>query len=84
MHRDSARIGVHWSRVTVDFGPFDVAGRALNLPVRSRVRFRMKQGYTTNEAEYSAYRFAEFGAGSDIRFGDDGRGQALNTTFAPH
>ncbi len=65
--RESEYIG---AEVTVDFGSFDVAGRELNLPAHSRVRFRMKRGDTTNEAEYSAYRMAEFGANSDIKFGD--------------
>ncbi len=80
--RESEYVG---AEVTVDFGSFDVAGRelncstrtteppacALNLPAHSRVRFRMKQGDTTNEAEYSAYRIAEFGTGTRIRFGDE-------------
>ena len=63
--------------VTVDFGWFDVAGRELNLPARSRVRFRMKQGDTTNEADYSAYRIAEFGTDTRIKFGgeNDARGE---------
>lgn len=65
---ESAYIG---AEVTVDFGSFDVAGRQLVLPARSRVRFRMKQGDTTNEAEYSAYRIAEFGADTQIQFGDE-------------
>jgi hypothetical protein len=59
------------AEVTVDFGSFDVAGRELNLPAHSRVRFRMKQGDTTNEAEYSAYRIAEFGTDTRIKFGDE-------------
>ena len=57
--------------MTVDFGSFDVAGRELNLPAHSRVRFRMKQGDTTNQAEYSAYRIAAFVTNSDIKFGDE-------------
>jgi len=60
------------AEVTVDFGPFQVAGRELNLPVHSRVRFRMKQGDTSNEAEYSAYRMAEFGTDTRIQFGEIG------------
>lgn len=66
--RESEYIG---AEVTVAFGSFDVAGRELNLPAHSRVRFRMKQGDTTNEAEYSAYRLAEFGTDTQIRFGDE-------------
>jgi hypothetical protein len=31
----------------------------------------MKQGDTTNEAEYSAYRIAEFGTDTRIKFGDE-------------
>lgn len=58
------------AEVTVDFGSFDVAGRELNLPAHSRVRFRMKQGDTTNEAAYSAYRVAEFGTDTRVEFGD--------------
>lgn len=65
---ESAYIG---AEVTVNFGSFDVAGRQFVLPARSRVRFRMKQGDTTNEAEYSAYRIAEFGADTQIQFGDE-------------
>jgi len=65
--RESEYIG---AEVTVAFGSFDVAGRKLNLPAHSRVRFRMKQGDTTNEAEYSAYRLAEFGSDTRIKFGD--------------
>jgi hypothetical protein len=57
--------------VTVDFASFNVAGRELNLPARSRVRFRMKQGATTNEAQYTAYRIAEFGTDTRIKFGDE-------------
>ena len=63
--RESEYIG---AEVTVDFGSFVVAGRELNLPAHSRVRFRMKQGDTTNEAEYSAYRIAEFGTDTQIKF----------------
>jgi hypothetical protein len=59
------------AEVTVDFGSFRVAGRELNLPAHSRVRFRMKQGDTTNEAEYTGYRFAEFGADTQIKFGGE-------------
>jgi hypothetical protein len=66
--RESEYIG---AQVTVDFGSFHVAGRELNLPAHSRVRFRMKQGDTTNEAEYSAYRIAEFGTDTRIKFGDE-------------
>ena len=66
--RESEYIG---AEVTVDFGSFDVAGRELSLPAHSRVRFRMKQGDTTNEAEYSAYRIAEFGTDTRIKFGDE-------------
>jgi hypothetical protein len=66
--RESEYIG---AEVTVDFGLFDVAGRELNLPAHSRVRLRMKQGDTTNEAEYSAYRIAEFGTDTRIKFGDE-------------
>jgi hypothetical protein len=66
--RESEYIG---AGVTVDFGSFDVAGRELNLPAHSRVRFRMKQGDTTNEAEYRAYRIAEFGTDTQIKFGDE-------------
>ncbi len=57
--------------VTVDFSLFDVAGRGMDLPSHSRVRFQMKQGDTTNEADYSAYRLAEFGTDTRIKFGDD-------------
>ncbi|HXE64986.1 MAG TPA: hypothetical protein VN519_15690 [Bryobacteraceae bacterium] len=66
--RESEYIG---AEVTVDFRSFDVAGRELNLPAHSRVRFRMKQGDATNEAAYSAYRIAEFGADTRITFGDE-------------
>jgi hypothetical protein len=66
--RESEYIG---AEVTVAFGWFEVAGRELNLPARSRVRFRMKQGDTTNEAQYSAYRIAEFGTDTRIKFGDE-------------
>jgi len=66
--RESEYIG---AEVAVDFGSFVVAGRELNLPAHSRVRFRMKQGDTTNEAEYSAYRIAEFGTDTRIKFGDE-------------
>jgi len=66
--RESEYIGVE---VTVDFSSFDVAGRELNLPAHSRVRFRMKQGDTTNEAEYSAYRIVEFGTDTRIKFADE-------------
>jgi hypothetical protein len=66
--RDSEYIAVE---VSVDFGSFNVAGHALNLPAHSRVRFRMKQGDTTNEAEYSAYRIAEFGTDTRIQFDDE-------------
>jgi VWFA-related protein len=66
--RESEYIG---AEVTVDFGWFGVAGRELNLPAHSRVRFRMKQGDTTNEGEYSAYRIAEFGTDTRIKFGDE-------------
>jgi hypothetical protein len=59
------------AEVTVDFRSFVVAGRELNLPAHSRVRFRMKHGDTTNEAEYSAYRLAEFTTNSDIQFGNE-------------
>jgi hypothetical protein len=65
---ESEYIGVE---VTVDFGSFDVAGRELNLPAHSRVRFRMKQGDATNKAEYSAYRIAEFGTDTQIKFSDE-------------
>jgi VWFA-related protein len=71
--RESEYIG---AEVTVHFGSFDVAGRELNLPVRGRVRFRLKQGDTTNEAEYSAYRIAEFGANSNIKFEDEVEGNS--------
>jgi hypothetical protein len=66
--RESEHIG---AEVTVAFGSFDVAGRELKLPAHSRVRMRMKQGDTTNEAEYSAYRLAEFGTDTQIKFGDE-------------
>lgn len=66
--RESEYIG---AEVTVDFGSFDVVGRVLDLAAHSRVRFRMKQGDTTNEADYSAYRIAEFGTNSHIKFGDE-------------
>jgi hypothetical protein len=66
--RESEYIG---AEVTVDFGSFEVAGRELTLPAHSRVRFRMKQGYTTNQAEYSAYRIVEFGTDTRIKFGDE-------------
>ncbi len=66
--RESEYIG---AEVTVDFGSFVVAGRELNLPAHSRVHFRMKQRDTTNEAEYSAYRIAEFGTDTRIEFGDE-------------
>ncbi len=66
--RESEYIG---AEVTVEFGSFDVEGRELNLPAHSRVRFQMKQGDTTNEAEYSAYRIAEFGTDTRIQFGDE-------------
>jgi hypothetical protein len=66
--RESEYIG---AEVTVDFGSFDVAERELNLPAHSRVRFRMKQGDTTNEAAYSAYRIAEFGTDTQIKFSDE-------------
>ena len=66
--RESEYIG---AEVTVDFGSFGVAERELKLPVHSRVRFRMKQGDTTNDAEYSAYRIAEFGTDTRIKFGDE-------------
>jgi hypothetical protein len=66
--RESEYIG---AEVTVDFGSFDVAGRELNLPAHSRVRFRMRHGDTTNEAEYSAYRIAEFGIDTQIKFGEE-------------
>ncbi len=38
----------------------------------------MKQGDTTNEAAYSAYRIAEFGTNSDIKFGDEVEDKAMN------
>jgi hypothetical protein len=66
--RESEYIG---AEVTVDFGAFDVAGREFNLPVHSRVCFRMKQGDTTNEAECSGYRIVEFGTDTRIKFGDE-------------
>jgi hypothetical protein len=66
--RESEYIG---AEVTVDFGSFEVAGRELNLPAHSRVRFRMKQGDTTNEAEYRAYRIAAFGTDTRIKFADE-------------
>lgn len=66
--RESEYIG---AEVTVEFGSFSVAGRELNLPAHSRVRLRMKQGDTTNEAEYSAYRIVEFGTDTRVRFGDE-------------
>ncbi len=66
--RESEYIG---AEVTVEFGSFEVAGHELNLPAHSRVRFRMKQGDTTNEAQYSAYRIAEFGTDTQIKFGDE-------------
>lgn len=59
------------AEVMVEFAAFDVEGRELNLPAHSRVRFRMNQGDTTNEAAYSAYRMAEFGADTQIRFAAD-------------
>lgn len=68
--RESEYIG---AEVTVDFGSFDVAGRELNLPAHSQVRFRMKQGDTTNDAKYSAYRIAEFGTDTRIKFGGESR-----------
>lgn len=66
--RDSEYIG---AEVTVDFRSFNVAGREFNLPAHSRVRFRMKQGDATNQAEYSAYRIPEFGIDTRIQFGDE-------------
>jgi hypothetical protein len=65
--RESEYVGAD---VTVDFGSFDVAGRGINLPAHSRAHFQMRQGDAINEAEYIAYRFAEFGTSSDIQFAD--------------
>ena len=57
--------------VTVDFSSFTVAGRGIDLPAHSRVHFQMRQGDTTNEADYSAYRLAEFGTDTRIKFADE-------------
>ena len=57
--------------VTVDFSSFDVAGRGIYLPAHSRVHFQMRQGAATNEADYSAYRLAEFGTDTQIKFADE-------------
>ena len=57
--------------VAVDFSLFDVAGRRIDLPSHSRVHFGMQRGDTTNEADYSAYRLAEFGTDTQIKFGDE-------------
>lgn len=65
--RESEYVG---AEVTVDFASFYIAGRGFNLPAHSRVHFRMKQGDTTNEAEYSSYRMAEFGTDTRIEFED--------------
>jgi hypothetical protein len=57
--------------VTVDFESFDVNGRTMELPSHSSVRFQMKMGDATNEADYRGYRLANFGVDSQIRFGDE-------------
>lgn len=57
--------------VSVEFSVFNVAGRRIELPSHSRIHFRMQNGSTTNEADYSGYRLAEFGTNSDIKFGDE-------------
>jgi hypothetical protein len=66
--RDSEYIGAD---VTVDFGVFDVTGRSIDLPSHSRVRFQARQGDATNEADHRAYRLAEFGTDTQIKFGDE-------------
>lgn len=63
--RDSEYEG---AEVTVDFGSFDVGGHQIELPSHSMVRFRMKLGAASNEADYSYYRLANFGVDTQIRF----------------
>jgi hypothetical protein len=65
--RESEYVGAD---VAIEFSVFNVAGRSLNLPSHSRVHFRMQNGSTTNEAEYSGYRLAEFSINTGIKFGD--------------
>ncbi len=65
--RDSEYTG---ASLTLDFRSSEVDGRGIALPWRSVVRFQMDRGSTVNEAEYSAFRFANFGTQTEIRFGD--------------
>lgn len=59
------------ANVELEFGMFRIADRNVTLPSHSLVRFRMVRGAATNEADYSSYRFAAFGANSEIRFGNE-------------
>jgi hypothetical protein len=61
--------------LTLDFRPFEVDGRTVDLPSRSVVTFRTDFGSATNEAEYSAYRLANFSTDSGIQFGDEAAGE---------
>jgi hypothetical protein len=58
------------AEVAVDFSTFDVAGGRIELPAHSQVQFQMKRGAAINEADYSAYRLANFYTDSGIRFAD--------------
>lgn len=54
--------------LTLDFKPFDVSGRSIDLPSHSRAHFQMAWGEATNEADYRTYRLAEFTSDSQIQF----------------
>lgn len=60
------------AEVTVDFASFDISGRTVELASHSSVRFQMKAGAeSANEADYRAYRLANFAVDSEIRFVDE-------------
>jgi hypothetical protein len=65
---DSEYTGVD---LNLEFRPFDIAGRSVDLPSHSLVHFQMVMGQATNEADYRSYRLANFSANAEIKFGDE-------------
>ncbi len=65
--RDSEYTGAD---LTLEFRPFNIEGRSVDLPSHSLVHFQMVSGKATNEADYSFYRLASFSTNAEITFGD--------------
>ena len=64
--RDSEYIGAD---ITLDYGPARVAGREFILPAHYLLHFQMRDGFVTNDAQYTDYR--RFSADVKVRFEDE-------------